>query len=69
MADWADFLNGFLELSNYPILEDKSKVSMLKAKLKAEEEYDKYRITQDKNYISDFDKEIERLEGTREGTK
>lgn len=31
MADWADFLNRFLELSNYPILQDKGNVSALEA--------------------------------------
>jgi hypothetical protein len=58
MADWAKFINQFLELSDYPILQDKGKVSALKAKLKAEGEYDKYRIIQDKNYRSDFDRQI-----------
>jgi len=36
MADWIEFLNNFLELSNYPILQDKGKVSALAAKIKAE---------------------------------
>lgn len=61
MQQWAIFLDRFLELSNYPILKDKGKVSMLEAKLKAEGEYEKYRIIQDQNYESDFDKEIKRL--------
>lgn len=62
MADWIAFLHNFLELSNYPILEDKGTVSALEAKLKAEKEYDIYRRIQDKIYISDFDKEIARIE-------
>lgn len=61
MAQWAKFLNGFLELSNYPILKDKGQVSMLEAKLKAEQEYDKFRIIQDNYYESDFDKAIKKL--------
>jgi hypothetical protein len=65
MIDWIDFLNQFLELSNYPILENKGKVSTLEAKLKAETEFEKYRVIQDKNYISDFDKEIKRIEGAK----
>ena len=36
MADWVTFLHPFLELSNYPVLQDKGKVSALEAKLKAE---------------------------------
>ncbi len=61
MTDWFEFLHNFLELSNYPILQDKGKISTLQAKLKAEQEYETYRIQQDKDYISDFDKEIRRI--------
>ena len=63
MEDWISFLNRFLELSNYPILKDNGKISALEAKIKAEQEFDKYRVIQDKNYISDFDKEIKRIKG------
>lgn len=63
MADWVTFLHSFLELSNYPILQDKGKVSALEAKLKAEGEYEVYRQQQDADYISDFDREIRRIEG------
>lgn len=65
MSDWKEFLGRFLKLSDYPILKDKGKVSMLEAKLKAETEYDVYRLKQDKDYISDFDREIKRLEGEK----
>jgi len=63
MADWVEFLNSFLELSNYPILQDKGKMSALEAKLKAEGEYEVYRQRQDVEYLSDFDREIKRIEG------
>jgi len=56
MRDWLEFLDRFIELSNYPILLDKGKVSALEAKLKAESEYEKYRVVQDREYLSDFDK-------------
>ena len=65
MDDWAGFLNSFLELSNYPILQDKGKVSALEAKLKAEQEYEVYRKRQDAEYVSDFDREIKRIEGKK----
>ena len=65
MADWVEFLNRFLELSNYPILKDQGKVSALKAKLKAEGEFEVYRQRQDAEYISDFDREIKRIEGKK----
>ncbi len=64
MQDWGQFLHSFLELSSYPILQDKGKVSALEAKPKAEQEYDEYRVIQDENYISDFDREVWRI---REG--
>ncbi|WP_075590609.1 virulence RhuM family protein [Labilibacter marinus] len=63
MEEWIIFLHQFLELSSFPILKDKGKISTLEAKLKAELEYNKYRRIQDKNYESDFDKEIKRLKG------
>jgi len=58
MEEWIKFINQFLELSDYPILTDKGKISTLEAKLKAESEYEKFRIKQDQNYLSDFDKQI-----------
>ena len=56
MKDWIVFLDKFLELSDYPILLDNGKVSALEAKLKAHGEYEKYRVIQDKKFVSDFDK-------------
>jgi len=65
MEDWSQFLHGFLELSEYPILKDKGRVSALEAKLKAEQEYEEYRIIQDRDFLSDFDKEIKRIKGEK----
>ena len=61
MKDWSKFLGNFLQLSNYPILKDTGKVTMLEAKLKAETEFAKYRVIQDRNYESDFDNEIKKI--------
>jgi hypothetical protein len=61
MEDWAEFMENFLKLSNYPILLDKGKITHLEAKIKAEMEFDKFRIIQDQNYSSDFDKELNKL--------
>jgi len=55
MQDWITFLNKFLDMADYPTLEDNGKISALEAKLKAEGEYEKYRVIEDKNYFSDFD--------------
>jgi len=69
MADWASFLNRYLELSDYPILKNAGKVSALEAKLKAEAEFAVFRQRQDQDYVSDFDREIKRLEGRKPGKK
>ncbi len=65
MAEWAAFLDQFLELSRYPLLKDKGRISALEAKLKAEQEYEVFRQRQDRDYLSDFDHEIKRLEGEK----
>lgn len=69
MADWVSFLDGFLELSDYPILEDKGTVSALEAKLKADAEFETFRERQDREFISDFDREVKRLEGKKDPEK
>jgi hypothetical protein len=65
MKDWLSYLDKFLELSDHPILADSGKLTTLEAKLKAESEYDKYRVIQDRDYISDFDKEIKKLQNKK----
>ena len=65
MADWSKFLNDFLALSDYPVLPDTGRVTALQAKLKAEAEYGVYRERQDAEYVSDFDREIKRIEGKK----
>lgn len=65
MSDWAERLNAFLKFNEMEILKDKGKISHEVALALAEKEYEGYRIEQDKNYISDFDaimKRIEKLE-------
>ena len=62
MKGWQRLLVQILEISNYPILLDNGKVTALEAKIKAEGEYDKFRIQQDKDYISDFDREIKKIQ-------
>lgn len=66
MKDWIQFLDSFLELSSYPILQNKGKVSAHQAKLKAAQEYETFRKRQDTEYISDFDKIVKKLEGKNE---
>ena len=62
MQDWETRLTGFIEMFEYGLLKDAGKVSAEIAKLHAESEFEKYRIIQDKNFVSDFDKYIAELE-------
>lgn len=59
MEDWSKRLNMFLELTGRDILQDAGSVSKVTAKAYAESEFEKYRITQDKLYQSDFDKLVD----------
>lgn len=58
MADWKKQLDDFLNLYGYDKLNDAGTISAEQAKEKAYAEYDKFRIIQDREYLSDFDKEI-----------
>ena len=59
MQDWSEKLNSFLTFMDYEVLQDAGKVSAEIAKLHAETEFEKYRIIQDKLYVSDFDRFME----------
>jgi hypothetical protein len=61
MQDWIEKLDAFLRFNEYDILQDAGKVSHEIAKALAEKAYKQYRIRQDENYESDFDKEIKNL--------
>ena len=56
MNDWKNEVENALKLFHYEILEGKGKISHKMAVEKAEDEYDKHKVIQDKNYVSDFDK-------------
>ena len=62
MQDWEVRLNAFIEMFEYGLLKDAGKVSAAIAKLHAETEFEKYRITQDQLFLSDFDKYLLELE-------
>ena len=65
MNDWKNEVETSLKLFHYEVLEGKGKISAEKARQKAENEYEKYKIIQDKKFVSDFDKlliETEKLE-------
>ena len=62
MADWETRLNKFIEMFEYGLLQDAGKVSTEIAKIHAETEFEKYRVIQDKLFMSDYDRFIEKLE-------
>jgi hypothetical protein len=62
MQDWATRIDQFLTFDEREILQDGGKISAEIAKEKAETEFEKYRIIQDRLFESDFDKEIKRLQ-------
>ena len=60
MEDWAKRLDKFLEADERDILQDSGKVTALFAKEFAENEFEKYRIIQDRLFESDFDNELKK---------
>ena len=61
MNDWVERLNAFLQFNGKEILKNAGKISQKVAQELAYKEYDKYRLKQDKLYVSDFDKFIEEI--------
>lgn len=61
MKDWAIKLDAFLQFNEEEILNDKGKISRTVAAELAIKEYEAYRIKQDQNFVSDFDKAVRQL--------
>ena len=62
MEDWSKRLDLFLMADDREVLQDSGKITAAIAKSKAETEFEKYRIVQDKLFVSDFDKFMLELE-------
>lgn len=62
MEDWSKRLDLFLMADDREILQDAGKITAEIAKAKAETEFEKYRVIQDRLYMSDFDKFLLELE-------
>jgi hypothetical protein len=69
MADWVNRLDAFLQFNDYEILKNAGKLSHEVAMKLAEKEYEKFRIVQDKNFESDFEKEIKKISNHNKSTK
>jgi hypothetical protein len=63
MADWVKKLDGFLQFNEYDVLANTGKVSHEVARRLAEGEYAKFRVTQDREYISDFERATQQMTG------
>lgn len=61
MKNWKEKLDAFLQFNEYEILDNPGKVSAKVAKELAEKEYEKFRVIQDKQFESDFDRETKKL--------
>lgn len=66
MADWVKRLDAFLQFNEYEVLTNAGSVSAEVAKKLAEEQYEVFRVRQDREFESDFDREIKRIERKRE---
>jgi len=67
MTDWINKLDAFLQFNEYDILKDPGKISHEVALKLVEEEFDKFRIIQDRSYESDFDEEVKKIESKFKG--
>lgn len=61
MRDWVEKLDAFLKFNEYEVLSNAGSVSAEVAKQLAEKEYEKFRVVQDREYVSDFDRAVKEL--------
>ena len=62
MQNWSERLDLFLEADDREVLQDAGKITAEIAKQKAESEFEKYRVIQDKLFMSDYDRYLLELE-------
>jgi len=62
MEELQNSINKFLDFNEYKILDNYGAISHEQAKNKAHLEYDKFKVIQDRDYISDFDKVVKQIE-------
>ena len=61
MADWKDLLGRYMELNNRALLPDAGRITHEQAEEKALTEYEKFRVIQDREIMSDFDRQLKSL--------
>lgn len=65
MADWSSLLQRYMDLNNRPVLPNSGRITHEEAVEKALTEYDKFRIIQDREIMSDFDQQLKLLFGDK----
>ena len=69
MKDWIKKLDTFLKFSEYEILTNAGSISHEVALSLANKEYEIFKKKQDRNYVSDFDKEMRRIKRIKDDNK
>ena len=67
MHDWETRLNAFIQMFEYGLLKDAGKVNAEIARLHALSEFEKYRVIQDRIFMSDYDRFLLEMEAQKEG--
>jgi hypothetical protein len=68
MADWVEKLDAFLKFNEYDVLKNAGKVSHEVAKELAEQQYESFRMVQDRSFESDFERASKKLLGKKRTT-
>lgn len=63
MADWKDALVRYIQINDHEVLPDAGRITHEQAEEKALSEYEKYRVIQDREIMSDFDQQLKLLFG------
>ena len=61
MAEWVEKLDAFLRFNEYEVLNNAGKVSHEVALKLAEEQYEQFRVTQDRSFESDFERAAKKI--------
>lgn len=69
MADWKDVLSRYMELNNKALLPDAGRITHEQAEEKALTEYEKFRVIQDREIMSDFDRQLKSLFDSNDSSK
>ena len=65
LTDWKNLLGRYMELNNRALLPNAGRVTHEQAEEKALAEYEKFRVIQDREIMSDFDRQLELLFGDK----